>query len=82
MLLLVFRRSSDQDLKLELRKLDITSFTEAHKAFGMGKARGASACLPGQVITPLSQSACLRYLVSAYFRLARISVLRIQYFAG
>jgi hypothetical protein len=45
MLLLVFRQSFNQDLQQLLRKLDVTSFTEALKAFGMGQARGASACL-------------------------------------
>lgn len=38
MLLLVFRQSLDQDLQKLLKDLDVKAFTEAPKAFGVGKA--------------------------------------------
>jgi hypothetical protein len=38
MLLLVYRQSLDQDLQQLLKELDVTSFTQAPKVFGMGEA--------------------------------------------
>jgi hypothetical protein len=48
MLLLVLRHSRDEEMLQLLKEMDVKSFTEAPKVFGMGEAGTAFGSRPGR----------------------------------